>query len=126
MNSRLSSSAPLAMAALAGLAVLVLLMFIAMLVGIEPHPPAARGPYLAAVLALLTAAWLLLSRGLPAGRWAGLLAALFVLPSVGPHKFWTEPAAAALAPLIAVGTLAVLTVLVTLARAPVTAGERRD
>ncbi len=106
----------LAIAALSSLVVLAAIMFIAMLAGVEPHPPSVRGPYLGAVLALGVGAIVLLALGERSGRWAGLLAALACLPSVGPHKFFTEPAAAALAPLILVGTASVLVVLVALAR----------
>lgn len=79
-------------------------MFVAMLVGKEPHPPAARGPYLGAVSALaLVSIWLLIAQE-RVGIWAGMLTLLAFVPSVGPHKFWTEPAAQALAPLIVVGS----------------------
>lgn len=116
--TNLSSTRPhLAAAALAGLFLLAVVMFVAMLAGVEPHPPGTRGPYLGAVAALaLISIWLLLARE-PLGIWAGLLTALAFVPSVGPHKFLTEPAAQALAPLIVVGTLCTVVALVTLGRA---------
>lgn len=106
----------LAAAALAGLLVLAAVMFIAMLAGVEPHPPGIRGPYLGAVGALAVASLWLLLAGDPAGPGVGLVTALAFIPGVGPQKFWTEPAAPALAPLIVVGTLCVATVLLTLTR----------
>lgn len=97
----------LAAASLAALFLLALAMFVAMLAGVEPHPPGARGPYLAAVMALsLASVWLLVARE-RAGVWIGFVTALAFLPSVGPHKFWTEPAAQALAPLIFIGSACV-------------------
>jgi len=106
----------LATASLAGLFLLAVVMFIAMLAGIEPHPPGARGPYLGAVAALsLASIWLLLARQ-ALGRWLGMLTALAYVPSVGPHKLFTESAAQALAPLIIVGTLAVIATLWSLVK----------
>lgn len=113
----------LATASLAGLFLLATIMFIAMLAGVDPHPPGARGPYLGAVAALtVMSIWLLLVRH-PLGRWLGLLTALAYIPSVGPHKLFTEPAAQALAPLIIVGTLAVLATLWSLTRWRVSGAE---
>lgn len=107
----------LAAASLVGLFRLALVMFVAMPAGVEPHPPGPRGPHHGAVDALaLGNMWLLLARE-RAGLWLGLLIALAFIPSVGPHKFWTEPAAQALAPLIGVGMLCAVTALVTLGRA---------
>jgi hypothetical protein len=106
----------LAAASLTALFLLASVMFMAMLAGIEPHPPGARGPYLGAVAALSVASvWLLLA-GHRLGRWIGTIAALAYLPSVGPHKFFTEPAAQSLAPLILVGTLAVIATVISLNR----------
>ena len=105
-----------AAAALAALLLLALAMFVAMLAGVEPHPPGARGPYLAAVMALsLASLWLLVVRE-RAGVWVGLVTALAFVPSVGPHKFWTEPAAQALAPLIVIGSACVALAVVALVR----------
>lgn len=102
---KLHRTPQVAVACLAGLLLLAVVMFVAMLVGKEPHPPAMRGPYLGAISALsLVSIWLLIAQE-RAGIWAGMLALLTFLPAVGPHKFWTEPAALALAPLIMVGSL---------------------
>lgn len=106
----------LAAASLAALSLLALAMFVAMLVGVEPHPPGARGPYLAAVMALsLASVWLLVARE-RAGVWVGLVTALAFVPSVGPHKFWTEPAAQALAPLIVIGSACLALAVAALVR----------
>lgn len=102
---KLHSTPQVAAACLAGLLLLAVIMFVAMLVGKEPHPPAARGPYLGAVSALsLVAIWLLMAQE-RTGIWAGMFALLAFVPAVGPHKFWTEPAAQVLAPLLVVGSL---------------------
>ena len=107
----------LAAAAIAGLLLLAVVMFAAMLAGVEPHPPGSRGPYLGAVGALaLVSLWLLLARE-RCGLWVGLATAVAFIPSVGPHKFLTEPAAQALAPLIVVGSLCATTAIVALLRA---------
>ncbi len=106
----------LATASLGALFLLSVVMFIAMIAGVEPHPPGSRGPYLGAIAALaLASVWLLLARH-PLGRWLGLLTACAYTPAVGPHKLFTEPAAQALAPLIVVGTLAIVAVAFSLIR----------
>lgn len=105
-----------AIAALAALLVLDLGMFASMLAGIQPHPPGARGPYIAATAALATAAlWhAVAARGGSVALLA--LTALAFIPGVGPHKFITEAAAPDLAPVIIVGTGAVVTLLVVARR----------
>lgn len=113
---KLKQTPHLAAASMAGLLLLAIAMFVAMIAGTEPHPPPARGPYLAAVAALaLVSLWLMLARE-RAGCWVGCLAALAYLPGVGPHKLWTEAAAVALAPLIVTGSLLVFTSLMVLIR----------
>ena len=105
-----------ATASLSALFLLAVVMFVAMLAGVEPHPPGARGPYIGAIAALaLASVWLLVARH-PMGRWLGLFTACAYLPAVGPHKLFTEPAAQALAPLIAVGTLAIVAIVLSLVR----------
>lgn len=105
-----------AIAALATLIVLNLGMFASMLAGVEPHPPGARGPYIAAVTALATAT--LLQVMAARGGAVPLLAftALAFIPGVGPHKFFTEAAAPDLAPVIIVGTGALVTLVVVAVR----------
>lgn len=105
-----------AIAALAALIVLDLGMFASLLAGNEPHPPGARGPYIAATAALATATvWhVLAARGGSVALLA--LTALAFIPGVGPHKFITEAAAPDLAPVIIVGTGAVVTLLVVARR----------
>jgi hypothetical protein len=96
-------------ACIGGLLFLGVTMFVAMLAGVPPHPPGERGPYLGAVSALAVASlWMLASRQ-RAGRWAALATLIAFVPSVGPHKLWTEAAAQALAPLIVVGTGLIVT-----------------
>lgn len=105
-----------AVAALTALIVLDIGMFASMLAGVEPHPPGARGPYIAATAALAAAA---LSRLMSQGDRPVLplvLTALAFIPGVGPHKFITEAAARDLAPVIVVGTGALVTLLVAAAR----------
>jgi hypothetical protein len=123
---KLSQTPHLVIACLSGLLLLAVVMFIAMLAGKEPHPPAARGPYLGAVAALAVASiWLLLVRE-RTGIWAGWLTVVAFIPSVGPHKFWTEPAAQALAPLIGVGTLLIIVAISGLVRIRQTPLEKSE
>lgn len=98
------SARPLALAALAALLVLFICMNTAMLAGVAPHPPAARGPYLAAAMALCAAAALQFALNATGARWFGFAAALLVLPGVGLHKFITEPNPDQLAPVLVVGS----------------------
>lgn len=105
-----------AIAALAALIVLDLGMFASMLAGVAPHPPGARGPYIAATAALATAALLRLMTTTDRAVWQLALTALAFIPGVGPHKLFTEAAARDLAPVIAVGTGALVTLLVVALR----------
>jgi fatty acid desaturase len=105
-----------AIAALATLIVLNLGMFASMLAGVEPHPPGARGPYIAATAALATATLLQVIAARGGAVPLLTLTALAFIPGVGPHKFFTESAAHDLAPVIIVGTGALLTLLVVALR----------
>jgi hypothetical protein len=108
-NDASETAAWIAMSALAALLLLDLAMFTSMLAGVSPHAPGERGPFIAAVAALALADLVLIAgRKRVAGGWAALLTALACIPGVGPHKFWTEPAASALAPVIVLGTAGVL------------------
>ncbi|NRF68500.1 hypothetical protein HLB44_16010 [Aquincola sp. S2] len=98
----------LALATLVSLLAMFACMNIALLAGIEPHPPAARGPYLAATMALCLAAAVQFLLRAPAARWFGFAAALAVIPGVGLHKFATEVNAPLLAPVLVVGSLSAL------------------
>lgn len=103
------AAATAAIAALAGLLLLDLAMFASMLAGVAPHPAGDRGPFIAATAALALADLLLVAgHRRTAGGWVALVTALACLPGVGPHKFWTEPAARDLAPVIIVGTTGLL------------------
>jgi len=79
------------------------LMFVSMLVGIEPHPDGSKGPVIATALAMVLAAAVAMKQRLPQAGWWGFATAVLLLPGIGPHKFLTEPAAALLAPVIVVG-----------------------
>jgi hypothetical protein len=113
------AAGPLRGAAAAALTILIVLdlgMFASMLAGVEPHPPGARGPYIAATAALATATlWMLMATRGDAVPLLALTALAFI-PGVGPHKFFTEAAAPDLAPVIVVGTGAMVTLLVVAAR----------
>ncbi|MBL8326327.1 MAG: hypothetical protein JNJ89_15355 [Rubrivivax sp.] len=105
-----------AIAALATLIVLNLGMFASTLAGVEPHPPGARGPYIAATAALATATLLQLMAARGGAVPLLALTALAFIPGVGPHKFFTEAAARDLAPVIIVGTGALVTLVVVALR----------
>ena len=103
-----AASRPQALAALAALLVLFICMNTAMLTGVVPHPPAVRGPYLAAAMALCAAAAVQFAMNAASARWFGFAAALLVLPGVGPHKFVTEPNPDQLAPVLDIGSASAL------------------
>ena len=105
-----------AIAALAALLMLDLGMFASMLGGVEPHPPGARGPFIAATAAMAVATlWQVVARQRAAIPLLALTALAF-LPGVGPHKFLTEAAARELAPVILVGTCSLVVLLWTAVR----------
>jgi membrane protein DedA with SNARE-associated domain len=98
------------MAALAALLALSLFMAVAAFTGIVPSPPHDKLPFVAANIALAVAALVVVRGRHRAAPWMSLLAGLSYLPSVGPHKLLTEVHAAALTPVIAVGSACVLVI----------------
>ena len=104
----LQSTRQAAQAALIALLAFSATMFAAALAGLQPSPPPDKLPFVATNLSLgLAACWLLAQRHRAAGGMA-LLSAIAWLPSVGPHKFFTEVHAPQLAPVIVVGSACVL------------------
>lgn len=78
------------------------LLFAALMASVAPHPPAAVGPFIGALMALaLRAAWSLRQPG-RAGHGLALGVALLHLANFGPHKFFTEQGPL-IAPMVAVG-----------------------
>ncbi len=101
----LSSNTQLAVASLLGLIILHGVQLAALLAQLELSPPMFVGPLLGASLAIQAVALLLLlcqhrSRLI----WIAAVV-LSAIPSVGPQKFFTEPEALVLSPLIVLGTL---------------------
>jgi hypothetical protein len=80
------------------------------LAGIVPSPPHDKLPFVAANIALAVAALVVVHGRHRAAPWMALVTGLSYLPSVGPHKLLTEVHAAALAPVIGVGTACVLVI----------------
>lgn len=106
MSPRTGSADPVQLlaAALAGLLTLSIVMGAASLAATVPSPPHDKLPFVGTNLALSVVA-LVLTRGCRrVAAWAGALAALSYVPSVGLHKFATEAHAASLAPVIVVGS----------------------
>lgn len=78
------------------------LLFTALMAGVAPHPPAAVGPFIGALMALaLRAAWSLRQPGRE-GHGLALAVALLHLANFGPHRFFTEQGPL-IAPMVAVG-----------------------
>ena len=108
-------------AAVAVLLVLTSAMLLAMFTRTEPHPPLdvapfALGPFLAASLAIGTAAYLLVARGARWGIWMALLFALTALVSYGPQKYF-DPAFPRIWPAVIVAQAAVAAILIRAAGA---------
>lgn len=112
----------LALSCLAGLALLFAGMFTALMAGVAPHPPAVRGPYILACLAVFAAAGVQFGLRAPGARALGLVAALLAWPGIGLHKFLVEADPGPLAPVLVVGSAAVL----ALALASLRAGAAGD
>ncbi len=103
-------------AAVAILLVLTSVMLLAMFTRTEPHPPFevtpfALGPFLAASLAMGTAAYVLIARGAQAGIWIALLFALTALVSYGPQKYF-DPAFSRIWPAVILAQAAVAAIFV--------------
>jgi hypothetical protein len=98
-----------ALAALSGLLLLSAAMTAAAMAGLPPHPPSDKLPFVSTNAALAVMSLVLLGLGRArAGGALALLTALAYVPSVGLHKFWTEPHAMLLTPVLVVGSGAVL------------------
>ena len=97
-------------AALAALLALSLFMAVAALAGTVPSPPHDKLPFVAGNIALALAALVVVRGRNRAAPWVAAFAALSYLPSVGPHKILTEVHAAALTPVIVVGTVSIAVV----------------
>lgn len=98
--------------ALFGLALLQLLMLLALMSGLEPHPPAyaapfAMGPFLSASIVLCVVAALQVPRQGMSSPLMGMLAATLALLSYGPHK-WLDPQIAHIWPAVLLGQLAAI------------------
>lgn len=105
-------------AALAALITVHLLMLFALYTGTPPHPPQeiplfALGPFLTAVLAVASAAWIMADR--PAIRPLGTATAVLALVSLGPQKY-VDPAFALIWPAVVTGQLAILALGICLFR----------
>lgn len=102
---RLPQPGPTAFALQGGLLTLAFqdaLLFTALMAGVAPHPPAAVGPFIGALMALaLRAAWGLRQPS-RAGHGLALAVALLHLANFGPHKFFTDQGPL-IAPMVAVG-----------------------
>lgn len=107
-----------ARAALATLIILQTVMLASLFAGVQPHPPAtiapfAMAPFLAAAISAAASALLLWPS--PAGRVLAVLAVAMALVSYGPQKL-LDPALPLIWPILAAAWVAMLTLLVRLAR----------
>lgn len=114
-------------AAVAVLLVLTSAMLLAMFTRTEPHPPLevgpfALGPFLAASLAIGTAAYVLIARGARWGLWIALLFALTALVSYGPQKYF-DAALPKIWPAVIMAQAAVAAIFVRAVRA-ISHGQR--
>ena len=101
---KLNSFSQLAIGALSGIIILHMVMLLALFARVEPHPPAFVGPLIGATLAFSTFTISLIWSDHSRKLIALITSMLMALPSVGPHKFLTEPEALVLSPVILSGT----------------------
>ena len=118
----LNSNSQLAVASLIGLVILHVVQLGALFAQLELSPPMFVGPLLGATIAIqmITIPLILWQHR---SRFLGVIAVvLTAIPSVGPQKFFIEPEALVLSPIIILGTI-LTTILIVYA---VTDGQVKE
>lgn len=116
-----------ALAALTTLILLQLIMLSALYAGTRPHPPIATplfgiAPFLGASVGVAVSAMIVQPLVTPAGRGLSVLAALLVLVSFGPQKYF-DAQFALIWPAVILGQVAVLVICVRVLKAARHAGD---
>lgn len=89
---------------LIGLAVLNCVMIGALFAQVPPNPPGRFGPYIGATMALAIVSMVLVHWRNKIGYIGSIIVGLMCLLSTGPQKFFIEPNATLLIPVIILGT----------------------
>ncbi len=97
---------------LIGLFVINCVMLGALFSQVPPNPPGQFGPYIGATAALAAAALPLCWWGNKIGHLCAIIVGLMCLLSLGPQKFFMEPAAIQLLPAIILGSILSVVVIV--------------
>jgi hypothetical protein len=93
------------MSSLIGLIVLNSALLGALFAQVPPNPPGKFGPYITATLALAVVSFTLVYWRSRVGYISSIIVGLMCLLSFGPQKFFNEPTANLLAPVIIIGSI---------------------
>jgi energy-converting hydrogenase Eha subunit A len=92
------------MGSLIGLIILNWAMIQALFAQVPPNPPGQFGPYISSTLALAVVSLYLVYHHYKTGYISSIIVGLMCLLSAGPQKFFIEPNAILLTPVIILGT----------------------
>jgi hypothetical protein len=93
------------MSSLIGLIVLNWVMIQALFAQVPPNPPGQFGPYIGSTIALAVVSLYLVYHHYKIGFISSIIVGLMCLLSMGPQKFFIEPNAKLLIPVIILGTI---------------------
>ena len=107
-----SSITQVAISSLLGLIVLNCVMLGALFAQVAPNPPGRFGPYIGATIALAVLSLPLVYWRNKIGYICSVIDGFMCLMSLGPQKFFIEPTAKLLSPVIILGTILSIVIII--------------
>jgi len=94
---------------LIGLLVIDIVLLQALFAQVPPHPPGNLGPFIAAMVTLGVISPILIHWKNKMGLISSFIFGCMNILAVGPHKYWVDPNAKLVLPVIILGTILVIT-----------------